>query len=130
MVNGHCLALRRADRDEWVFPKGHIEEGERPEEAAIREVQEETGFEIEIEARLGATRYSFGPGKVHRKRVSWFMATPVGGALRLEPIFSEASLLDQPGAQNVLTHAADREIARRAFAGLLRGKPVDGKGKS
>jgi hypothetical protein len=98
MVTGRCVALRRADRDEWVFPKGHLEMGERPEDAAIRE--------------------AFGPKDENRKRVDWFLAERVAGELRVEPIFREAVLLDRAGAQTVLTHAADRDIASRAFAML------------
>jgi len=33
-------------KDYWEFPKGHIEKGEKAEEAAIREVEEETGLKI------------------------------------------------------------------------------------
>ena len=36
-VDGRLLVLRRNDRAEWVFPKGHLESGERPEEAATRD---------------------------------------------------------------------------------------------
>jgi 8-oxo-dGTP pyrophosphatase MutT (NUDIX family) len=122
IIVGRCLALRRADRDEWVFPKGHMEEGERPEDAAIREVREETGLEIEIADALGSTRYEFGANHEHHKRVEWFLGRPVGGGLHLEPIFRETILLDADGAQAVLTHAADREIAARAFA-LVNEQP-------
>jgi 8-oxo-dGTP pyrophosphatase MutT (NUDIX family) len=115
MIIGRCLVLRRADRDEWVFPKGHLEEGERPEDAAIREVREETGLEIEILGSLGTTRYEFGPRRQHHKRVDWFLGRPVGGGLSLERIFGESALLDADEAQAVMTHAADREVAARAF---------------
>ena len=37
----------------WSLPKGHIEEGETPEQAALREVAEETGIESAIERSLG-----------------------------------------------------------------------------
>ena len=46
-----CLILRRAK--EWLFPKGHLEEGERPVDAAIREVREESGLEIEVDGYVG-----------------------------------------------------------------------------
>jgi ADP-ribose pyrophosphatase YjhB (NUDIX family) len=117
-IVGRLLALRRSDRDEWIFPKGHLEEGERPEDAAVSEVREETGLEIEIVGELGTTRYEFGAEREHHKRVHWFLARPVGGDIRHEPIFGESILLDAEGAQSVLTHAADREIAVRAFAAI------------
>jgi 8-oxo-dGTP pyrophosphatase MutT (NUDIX family) len=125
MVAGRCVALRRADRDEWVFPKGHLEMGERPEDAAIREVREETGLEVKLVGRIGSSRYTFGPKDENRKRVDWFLAERVAGELRVEPIFREAVLLDRAGAQTVLTHAADRDIASRAFAMLDERGRID-----
>jgi inorganic pyrophosphatase len=129
MVGGRCLALRRGD--EWVFPKGHLEAGERPEQAAIREVREETGLEVRIVRPIGTTRYEFdgsGSGD-HRKRVHWFLAERTGGALRPEAPFTEAVLLDRGGVAAVLTHQADRELAARAFdivdANSLGSRPRD-----
>jgi 8-oxo-dGTP pyrophosphatase MutT (NUDIX family) len=115
MIGERCLALRRSDREEWVFPKGHLEDGESPEDAAIREVLEETGLPIEIVASIGSTRYKFGRGQAHHKRVDWFLALAEHRRLALEPIFREAALLDLAGAQRVLSHDADRDLAQRAF---------------
>jgi len=111
-----CLVIRRADREEWVLPKGHLEEGEPSGDAAAREVKEETGFDIRVREHIGATRYRFGPGLQHRKRVEWFVAEHVGGTLRLEPIFGEGAFLDEEEATARLTHEADRSIVTRAFA--------------
>lgn len=41
----------------WVLPKGHIEPGEQAEEAAVREVAEETGYTGKIVGLLGVSRY-------------------------------------------------------------------------
>jgi inorganic pyrophosphatase len=124
MVGRSCLALRRGD--EWVFPKGHLEAGERPEQAAIREVREETGLEVRIVRPIGTTRYEFdgsGSGD-HRKRVHWFLAERTGGALRPEAPFTEAVLLDATGAAAVLTHESDRDLAARAFAMIDDGSSL------
>ena len=55
------LASRRTRKGElvWGLPKGAIEEGESPEEAAIREVREETGHTGEIREPLGEVSYWF-----------------------------------------------------------------------
>jgi 8-oxo-dGTP pyrophosphatase MutT (NUDIX family) len=48
----------RAD-NQWRLPKGHLEAGETPELAAVREVREELGAEARIVRRLGTTQYTF-----------------------------------------------------------------------
>ncbi len=107
----------RRGRD-WTFPKGHIEPGEGPRDAARREVLEETGLEIELGESLGSTRFGFSSsdGRWNRKVVDWFVARRTGGELRLEPIFEEAAFYGREEALNLLTFPADREMARRAFA--------------
>ena len=121
-----CLLIRRGR--EWIFPKGHVEPGESPEEAARREVLEETGMEIEVGTRLGATRYGFQSpdGRWNRKRVEWFLGRRVGGAVRLEPIFDEAAFLERDEAIARLTFPADREIARHAFDAAARAAGAPG----
>jgi len=55
-----CIGRRnRAGRLEWCLPKGHLEVGETPEQAAVREVAEETGIEAEIIQSLGTIDYWF-----------------------------------------------------------------------
>ena len=55
-----CIGRRnRAGRLEWCLPKGHLEAGETPEQAAVREVAEETGIEAEIIQSLGTIDYWF-----------------------------------------------------------------------
>ena len=64
------------------LPKGHIEEGESPEEAAIREVAEETGIKSEITRSLGVIDFWFmASGKRIHKTVHHFLFTEVGGKL-------------------------------------------------
>ena len=48
--------LIRDSYENWGFPKGHLETGERPEDAALREVREETGLDDLARARAASTR--------------------------------------------------------------------------
>ena len=49
--------IHRRDRNVWCLPKGKLEKGETPEEAAIREVEEETGLKGDIERKIGDIKY-------------------------------------------------------------------------
>lgn len=76
------LASRRTRRGElaWGLAKGGIEENESPEEAAVREVREETGLLAEIEGSLGETRYFYVWEDVRiRKTVHFFLMRHTGG---------------------------------------------------
>ena len=46
--NKKILLVKHSDYDKWVQPGGHIEDDETPEEAAVREVYEETGLKITL----------------------------------------------------------------------------------
>jgi 8-oxo-dGTP pyrophosphatase MutT (NUDIX family) len=76
------LASRRTRRGDlaWGLAKGGIEPGESREDAAIREVREETGLDATIEADLGDTRYIYVWEDVRiRKRVHFFLMRHTGG---------------------------------------------------
>lgn len=66
----------------WSLPKGHIEEGETPEQAAIREVQEETGITSTIDKSLGVIDFWFmAGGKRIHKTVHHYLFRESGGIL-------------------------------------------------
>jgi 8-oxo-dGTP pyrophosphatase MutT (NUDIX family) len=76
------LASRRTRRGElaWGLAKGGIEDEESMEDAAVREVCEETGLLAEIEASLGETRYFYVWENVRiRKTVHFFLMRHTGG---------------------------------------------------
>jgi 8-oxo-dGTP pyrophosphatase MutT (NUDIX family) len=65
----------------WQLPKGHIEEGETPEQAAVREVREETGVTSRVVAPLQGVEYWFIERGLHRihKQVDYFLLDYVSG---------------------------------------------------
>lgn len=78
-----CIARRnRAGRLEWCLPKGHIESGETPEQAAVREVAEETGIAADIIQPLGIIDYWFtGDDRRIHKVVHHYLLEATGGEI-------------------------------------------------
>ncbi len=59
-VPHYLLVSAKKNPDLWVFPKGHIEKTEKPEDAALREIREEAGVEGVIQEHLEQMDYSSG----------------------------------------------------------------------
>jgi 8-oxo-dGTP diphosphatase len=71
--------VRLRKRDEWVLPKGKLDDGETPRAAAEREVQEETGHKVSVQEFLGTLVYqSSGRSKV----VHYWRMKASGGPVR------------------------------------------------
>jgi 8-oxo-dGTP pyrophosphatase MutT (NUDIX family) len=79
--------LDRRGRLRWSLPKGHVEEGETNEAAAIREVAEETGITGRVVAPLGTIDFWFvADGRRIHKTVHHFLMLASGGELSDEDI--------------------------------------------
>ena len=64
------LVTARRNPRNWIFPKGHIEKGETPEAAALRETREEAGVVGDLIAPAGILEYGFLGAKA---RVEYFL---------------------------------------------------------
>ncbi len=75
----------RGGRLEWCLPKGHLEGAETPEEAAIREIAEETGIHGVVQEPLGVIDYWFtGDDRRVHKVVHHFLLRATGGRLTVD----------------------------------------------
>jgi ADP-ribose pyrophosphatase YjhB (NUDIX family) len=105
----------------WSLPKGHIEEGETPEQAALREVAEETGIESAIERSLGVIDFWFmAGGKRIHKTVHHFQFKEVGGLLAAQesevdevgwfPLSEIIGLLAYPDEKKLIARTKASEV--------------------
>lgn len=110
--NGGVLIVHRPKYDDWSLPKGKLEEGETPEQAALREVEEESGWRCELGRPLGETRYTDHKGRdklVHwwemwaRERNKWEPGREVDDLMWVP-------LSDLPA---LISYEADRELLKR-----------------
>ncbi|MEU2873768.1 NUDIX domain-containing protein [Streptomyces olivoreticuli] len=84
---GRLLIIHKTDNDLWALPGGGHDIGETIAETVIREVQEETGVEVEIERLTGVYTdpqhvMAYDDGEVRQQFTICFRARPTGGALR------------------------------------------------
>lgn len=82
---GVVIGRRRHGRLVWSFPKGHIENGETAEQAAVREVREETGVTGQVVVPLGSIDFWFmHEGKRIHKTVHHYLFDYQSGELSAE----------------------------------------------
>jgi diadenosine hexaphosphate hydrolase (ATP-forming) len=112
-ANGEVLLIQYPESrgGGWSFPKGHIDPGETPEIAAVREVLEEGGIHTEILASLEPTRY-VNPGGVSRE-IFWFVMRTADLKTTPEPGF-QAGFYSPAEAMKLLSHAENRDLLESA----------------
>lgn len=109
--DGLVAVVHRPRYDDWSLPKGHLDPGEGFEEAALREVREETGLRCRITRELGESRYRDGRGRP--KVVRWFAMEVVGGAFAPNDEVDELRWLAPAEASELLSYPSDRELVAR-----------------
>jgi 8-oxo-dGTP diphosphatase len=111
------IVVHRPKHSDWSFPKGHLHPGEADVDAALREVEEETGIAAEALEELDEVRYSVDGVP---KAVRYWVMRPIDDRSPFDPDDEVDEVcwapLDQAAA--MLTHAADRRLLSRL------GRPV------
>jgi 8-oxo-dGTP pyrophosphatase MutT (NUDIX family) len=102
------LIVHRSAYDDWSFPKGKLEAGEREEDAAVREVEEETGLRCRLEGEVATTRYHDARGRP--KTVRYWLMTPVAGSVAAANEVDDARFVPLAEARSLLTYARDVEL--------------------
>ena len=110
---------KNSDKRFWGFSKGHLEEGEKPSEAAIREVYEETGFKVELldDKPIAESRYEIRLNDEIINKTVWFYEMKIVSAYQKEPDdeILEIAIVSYAEAIKLLTYKEDKKILKYVF---------------
>lgn len=112
--------VHRPKYDDWSFPKGKLNPGESHEQAALREVAEETGLLCRLGRALGSVRYHDRKGRA--KRVRYWAMTVEGGAFAPNSEVDELRWLPIELADELLSRSQDADLARWLGSGDERSE--------
>jgi 8-oxo-dGTP diphosphatase len=105
--DGCVLLIHRKRHGDWSLPKGHLEAGESWEEAALREVWEETGLRCELGEYVGATHY-VAPTEGDKEGRYWLMSSEGEAAASNEVDAVRWATLDE--ARGLLSYDSERAL--------------------
>jgi len=108
--DGRVAVVHRPKYDDWSLPKGKLDPGEGFEEAALREVEEETGLRSRVVRELPSTEYNDSKGR--SKLVRYWEMEPVDGHFAPNDEVDELRWVTPEEAEATLTYDRDRELLR------------------
>jgi len=102
--------IHRPKYDDWSLPKGKLDGGETEEEAAVREVEEETGFTGHLGPRLGTTEYESSKGS----KIVHYRAMDAGpGRVTPHDEVDDLRWVTVGEAMDLLSYDRDRQVLAR-----------------
>ncbi len=111
ILRGGCVLLvHRPVYDDWTLPKGKLEAGEAWQEAARREVEEETGLRCEVGEEVGRTHYLDSRGR--EKEVRYYRMEPTGEPFAQNEV-DEVRWVPLDQAPALLSYSRDAELLGR-----------------
>jgi len=114
MRDGLVVVVHRPRYDDWSLPKGKLDEGETFEEAALREVWEETGLRCSLGPELPSVHYEVrGRSKVVRY---WLMGVEDDPGFEPNDEVDELRWVSPPEALSLLTYDRDKEVVSAAVS--------------
>jgi 8-oxo-dGTP diphosphatase len=117
------LALvHRPKYDDWSFPKGKLDADETHEQAAVREVEEETGCRGPLGAELESTSYRDGKGRPKVVRY-WAMRCEIEDTFVPNDEIDQVRWVDVQRAESLLSYEHDRNVLR-SFVAARGGAPA------
>ena len=110
---GRLLMIRRSDNDLYSIPGGQLELGETLSQAAVRELREETGIDIEAIGVIGLYSnpdhvIAYDDGEVRQEFSICFRARPVGGQLRTSGESKEVHWVERERLNELKIHPSIR----------------------
>jgi 8-oxo-dGTP diphosphatase len=105
---GLVAVVHRGRYDDWSLPKGKLDEGESFEQAALREVREETGLECELGEELEPVSYIDEKGRP--KLVRYWLMSVLGGEFEPNDEVDDLRWLVPSEAVILLSYPHDREL--------------------
>ncbi|HEV2216239.1 MAG TPA: NUDIX hydrolase [Candidatus Dormibacteraeota bacterium] len=100
--------VHRPAYDDWTLPKGKVDPDETPEECALREVKEETGFRCELVRQLGCTAYVDRRGR--NKVACYWVMEVISGRFRPGGEVDRMSWLSVADAVKRLSYERDKAL--------------------
>ena len=114
------LLIHRPDYNDWSFPKGKLDDGEKFKEAALREVKEETGFRCKAH-KPSLPSLEYVDRNKRTKEVRYWLMTVLSGKFAPNDEVDLIAWVRWDKVEERLTYAKDRKL----FAELVKSGRID-----